>query len=128
MAPLAVIETELIYRLTELELDWRAGVLTLTGILYTVGFILWFLAGNNMPSRFAKPLLALGRASFGIFLLHSTVLEATARLTQKFVPQLLAYPICLLLFFVLVSTGLPLLVMVGVERSPLRRYYRYVFG
>jgi len=126
LAPLALLETEWIYRLT--AQDWRGGIFTLTGGLYAVSFVLCFLAFDWMPTALSKITYQLGRASFGIYLLHSTVLEFSARSIQKYAPQLLAYPVVFQLSLVLLAVGLPMLIMKAIDKSPMRKAHRYLFG
>ena len=124
--PLAVCETEWIYRVT--DLDWRPGIFTLTGSLYAVSSILAFLSFEGMPAPCAKALSILGGATFGIYLLHTTVLEVAARAIQKYGPQILAWPVLFQLLLTAVAVGLPLLAMRALQKSPAKPVYRYLFG
>jgi peptidoglycan/LPS O-acetylase OafA/YrhL len=126
MLPLAIIETELVFQLT--GLDWRGGIFTIAGSLYAISFILWFLAGDGMGARFSKIIYKLGRFSLGIFLIHRIVLEFIARATQKYVPQLMAYPVFFHLILVVGALGMPVLAIIGLARSPMRQYSSYLFG
>jgi len=125
-APLAVLETELIFRST--GMDWRGGIFTMTGSVYALSFILAFMAFGTFRIPFSAIIQELGRASFGIYLLHSTVLEFFARSAQKFLPWLLASPLLFLCMLVVVGVGVPFLLMKAFARSPFRKYYRYLFG
>ena len=124
--PLAVWETEWIFRIT--DMDWRAGIFTLTGSLFAVSAILAFLSFEGMPPTCAKALSALGSATFGIYLLHTTVLEVTARATQRYIPQVMAYPVLFQLLLAAVAVGVPWVIMRLVLKSPARRWHRYLFG
>jgi len=124
--PLAVIETEWIFQAT--DMDWRGGIFTLTGSLYVLSTIFAFLAFEKTEIPLSKFGYDLGRASFGIYLLHTTALEFFARAIQKFVPQMLAYPVFFQLILVVLAVAGPLVVMAVVARSPARAYYRYLFG
>jgi peptidoglycan/LPS O-acetylase OafA/YrhL len=129
--PLAVIETEWIFQTT--GMDWRGGIFTLTGSLYVLSGLLAFLGFEKIDvwlSRFplSKAGYNLGRASFGIYLLHTSVLELSARAIQKFGPQILAYPVVFQIVLVILAVAGPLALMAVVTRSPLRAYYRYLFG
>ncbi len=124
--PLAVFETEWIFR--TVGLDWRGGVFTLTGGVYVISFVLAFLSFDKLKSPFSKRVSDIGRASFGIYLLHTSVLEIAARATQKYYPQLLAYPVGFQLVLAIFGVGVPLVVMAIIARSPAQRQYRYLFG
>lgn len=124
--PLSVIETEWIFQTT--DMDWRGGIFTLTGSLYVLSTIFAFLAFDKREIPLSKIGYELGRASFGIYLLHVTALEFFARATQKFVPQLLAYPVFFQLILAVFAVAAPFAVMAVVARSPARAYYRYLFG
>ena len=73
--------------------------------------------GHNLASRM-----------FGIYLVHSIILEVAARATQKYVPGLLAHVVLFQLVIVSVAVVGSILVMEAVARSPLRRYSKYLFG
>ena len=125
-APLAIMETEWIFRAT--GEDWRGGVFTITGATYAIAFILAFMAFEQVPIPFSKGLIELGKSSYGIYLLHSSALEFSARAMQRFIPWLMAYQVVFLWVLVALAVGTPFLLMKTVARSPLRRYYRYLFG
>ena len=129
--PLAVIETEWIFQTT--GMDWRGGIFTFTGSLYVLSSILAFLSFERIDfwfSRFSfsKGVYNLGRASFGIYLLHTSVLELSARAIQKFVPQILAYPVVFQIVLVILAVAGPLALMAVVTRSTIRVHYRHLFG
>ena len=84
--------------------------------------------GSQFRHVFEKGLYELGKSSYGIYLLHSTVLMFFARAFQKYTPWILAYPPLFLLVLVALAVGVPFLLMRVVARSPLRRSYRYLFG
>jgi len=124
--PLAVIETEWIFQQT--GMDWRAGAFTLPGGLYAVSMILAFMAFEHTRVPFPKLGYELGGATFGIYLLHRPVLEFSARATQKFLPQVLAYPVVFQMLLMVLAVGVPFAFMRLVARSPAKRWYRYLFG
>jgi peptidoglycan/LPS O-acetylase OafA/YrhL len=125
-APLAIIETELIFQLT--GMDWRGGIFTLTGALYAISFILAFMAFDRVTIPFSKTIYELGLASFGIYLLHTTALEFFARVIRKLTPWLLAYQGVFMCVVTALAVAGPFLFMKLVSKSPLRKYHRYLFG
>jgi peptidoglycan/LPS O-acetylase OafA/YrhL len=109
-----------------------AGVERQFGVLsqhvYALAFILVFISFDNSRLPFARALRWLGTRSYGIYLLHFTVLTFVARVTAKFAPALLAHQILFQPLLLLTSIGLPVLFMTGVANSPLRKLYGYLFG
>jgi surface polysaccharide O-acyltransferase-like enzyme len=106
--------------------NWGAYYGTITFNLYSTTFILWFMALEIVP--FSNHVNLLGIRSYGIYLLHYPIIEFTARVVHKIIPRLLAYPIVFVPLLVLVGLGLPILIMTAYRRSPVKQYYRYLFG
>jgi len=123
---LAIFETDVIYRST--GVDYRGSSLTVFASLYALSFILCFLAFDKVRIPFAKHLYQLGSRSYGIYLLHPTVLKFVARFLQKFAPWILAYQMLYLPVLIILAAGGPLVFMKCVAKSPVRRSYRYLFG
>ena len=96
--------------------------------LYALTFILFFVSLDSSRSLFARALHWLGARSYGIYLLHFTVLIFVARVTAKFAPALLAHQIVFQPLLLLTGIGLPVLFMTGVATSPFRQLYSYLFG
>jgi hypothetical protein len=61
-------------------------------------------------------------------LTHALFIQYAAKVIYHLTPQLLGYQILLLPVLILVGFAGPLLLMYLFERSPLRPYYKYVFG
>jgi peptidoglycan/LPS O-acetylase OafA/YrhL len=101
---------------------------TLLDTLFALAVIFAFLGYYQTRLPYAHILDDLGSKSFGIYLIHTMVMTYVARMVAIKLPGLLAYQ---LLFFALmfaVGLGAPLLLMAVVNRSPLRPYYKYIFG
>jgi len=96
--------------------------------LYALVFILFFISLDNARLPFARALQWLGTRSYGIYLLHFTVIIFVATVTAKFAPALLAHQILFQPLLLLTAIGLPVLFMTGVANSPLRGLYSYLFG
>jgi peptidoglycan/LPS O-acetylase OafA/YrhL len=128
LLPLGVLEWELILRWSGEE--WLASRETLLDNVYSLAFVLVFLAFDKVVIPRSKEVGELGARSFGIYLVHSPVLEFTARATYAFVPWLLAHQILFQPLLIAMGIGVPLLLMaaVNLKWSPIRAYYRYVFG
>jgi len=123
---LYAVESEIVFRLTPDH--WRQGLSGIMFSVYAVTCILTFLALIDGRMPVARRLGQLGARSFGIYLLHFTIIEIVARLIYHVVPGLLGIlPVFEPLLFV-VGVGVPLLVMAIWAKSPLRGTYRYLFG
>jgi surface polysaccharide O-acyltransferase-like enzyme len=121
---LNILESDYLYR-SPLHYP-SASIGTITYFLYATTFILWFLALAVVP--FSKQLTQFSVKSYGIFLLHYPIIEFTARLIYKVVPQLLAYPFVLVPLLILVGLGLPLIFINAFRKSPVKQYYQYLFS
>jgi fucose 4-O-acetylase-like acetyltransferase len=123
---LNIIESDIIMS-TTLN-TWGAGVSTLSYNLQAFAVLLTFIAfeGTRLPA--SGWLLQLGKQSYGIYLLHFSIIEFAARTTRQVTPQFLAYQLPSVAFLFALGLGGPLLLMTMVRRSPARGYYRYLFG
>lgn len=123
---LLLASVELAARLTDLigfELAAR-----LTEIVYGVFFILFFLSSSVEKSSIAKVLYWLSGRIYGIYMLHYPVLIFLAHGLGLVIPFMLGYQILYQPILFAVSLAIPILAMQFVSRTPLRRYYRYLFG
>ena len=101
---------------------------TLIDGLYAVCVILSFVAWSRIRLPAPATIVYLGLSSFGIYLVHSPVMELAARAVYHLVPGLLAWPLIVVGLTAIAGLTVPLLLMAGVKRSPLRRAYPYLFG
>lgn len=127
LAVLDILEPEIIYRAT--GFDWRTVPLTFASSLYALAVMLTFLSNEQALSRFSSQLYRLGSKSYGIYLVHLRAMEFGARAIRQVAPLLLAQPLLVItpLVFAL-GLGTSLILMQLVSRSPIRAYYRYLFG
>ena len=128
MGAMAVIESEVVYRSTSTSIDWSISNATLPTTLFVLAFILLFLAMGDIPKSIAKIPLKLGASMYGIYLLHGFIVEFSARATQRFAPGVLAFPIVFQVLLVISAVAGSMLIMTAVQRTPLRRYSKYLFG
>jgi len=101
---------------------------THTDGFYAFAFILCFLAFEEFIPPFSKQLGLLGGMSFGIYITHWSVQEYTTKLIISFLPWLINYQILMQPILIVFGLGLPILLMNLVKNSPIRQYYRYLFG
>ncbi len=124
---LAVVEPEVIYRTTGKE--WRFVPFTIATSLYSVAFVLCFLASGEVSIPYPRIVHQIGRRSYAIYLLHIKVMEFVARIIRQILPWMLAHQVLLFQSVIFVfGLGVPLLFMAFVARSPMRRSYHYLFG
>ncbi len=117
----------------ELYIKWSGHIgmnhrETLLDDVYSLAFILAYLAFEKTTIPYSKQLSDLGTKSFGIYLAHAPIMEYIARIIYHIAPLLLAYQILFQPTLIVLGLGIPLLLMMAVAKSPVRRYYQYIFG
>lgn len=122
-----IVEWEWIVRSSgEFWLDHRE---TFIDTFYALAFILVVLAFYRHASPVDRPVEELGLKSYGIYLIHSPVMEYTARTVYHLAPALLASQILFQPLVMVAGLGIPLLLMSAVNRAPaVQRFYKYSFG
>jgi len=127
LLPLGVLEWEYYLKLSGKQ--WMVHRETIIDTAYTIFFILSFITIDKISDLpFSKKLDTLGSKSYGIYLIHSPVMEYTARGIYHLAPWILGYQILFQPIIVLTGLGIPLLMMSIVAKSPVRKYYQYLFG
>jgi peptidoglycan/LPS O-acetylase OafA/YrhL len=124
---LSIFEAEWLYFATG-DFDWSHASFKLSSCLYAVAFILSFLAWDTRSVPFARFLNQLGGMSYGIYLLHPKSMEIVARVVYHVAPWLLSQQVLLQPIFIVVSVGVPVLLMGLLARSRFKVSYRYLFG
>lgn len=107
---------------------WIGPRETLVDNAYALAVLAAFIGFEQARLPFAGLLSQLGTRSFGVYLVHTPVLEYGARLIYHFLPWLLASQFLLQPVLFILGLGIPLLLMSAVNRSPARKYYGYLFG
>ena len=108
--------------------SWIAPQETIIDNLYAAMFLLSFLAFEQVRLPMADKMSYLGSKSYGIYLVHSPVIEYTARVIYHLIPVLLSFQLLFQSSLWVAGLGVPLLLMAIVNRSPFRRFYNYLFG
>jgi len=100
----------------------------LTSALFSITFILCFLAFNRIQLPYQKLLKKLGTRSYGLYLSHYVILGVWAKLVVWILPEPLSsgWIVLPLLFFG--TAAFAMLLMEFVSRSPIKRLYPYIFG
>jgi len=127
LAPLATIESELLYASTGDGL-WRVTPLTLFSSLYALAFILCYLTFNPAQGWVSRAFVWLSKRVYGIYLLQWAVLTHAARCIALTIPGVIPYQVLVQPVLIAVGLGVPLAAMGLVAGTPARRYYRWLFG
>jgi peptidoglycan/LPS O-acetylase OafA/YrhL len=101
---------------------------TLVDALYAFTFIMTMLSLDKKKLIQQKKVEQIGALSFGIYLSHIPVMEVIGRGIYHVLPALLSYQLAFTLTIALTGLLIPLLMMAVVKRSPLKRFYVYIFG
>jgi peptidoglycan/LPS O-acetylase OafA/YrhL len=123
---LALIEPEVVFRTTGIE--WRFVPLMLSTTLYSIFFVLLFLAYDIEQPSISKRLVQWGGKSYGIYLLHMQSMQFFARLIYHFAPLILGIQIIFQPIMIFAGLAVPLAFIWFVIHSPARGAYRYLFG
>jgi hypothetical protein len=127
MTVLVLVEYEVVDRLSGPE--WLGpGFGGFTKLPYSLFVILTFLAFDKSQMPYINQISQIGTKSLGIYLGNIPSVYVTAVLMYRLTPWLLGYQLIYLMILILVGLGVPLLLMEGVRRSPVRHRYRLLFG
>lgn len=110
------------------DVAWIEHRETFVDTLYSMAIILTILAFYQHAFPFSQAVGDLGARSFGIYLIHSPVMEYGIRAVYRLAPQLLAHQIVLQPILILLGLGVPLALMAIARRTPARHFYKYSFG
>jgi peptidoglycan/LPS O-acetylase OafA/YrhL len=124
-ALLNIIESDFLIRYT-LDININAYFGTLTFDLFAWTFLLMFVTVDQVPQ--VKFISWIGGKSYGIYLLHFMAMEIILKFVTKFAPQMLATQVLFQPLIIVAGLGVPLAIMVLVAKSPVRRYYRFLFS
>ncbi len=108
--------------------EWIASQETIIDGVYSIALLLTFIGFDKIRLPSPKRISDIGVKSFGIYLIHSPVLEFSSRLIYHFVPWVLAYQILYQPILVILGLAVPLLLMAAVKKSPVHPFYQYIFG
>jgi peptidoglycan/LPS O-acetylase OafA/YrhL len=122
----AILEAEVIFR--TIGEDWRGDPTLLSTTLYALAFAFCFLAFENITIPFSRFLAMVGAKSYGIYLLHPLFLLFFPKILYHVAPGILAHQIFYQPILFTAGLGGALAIMAVVAKSPVRRYYRYLFG
>lgn len=124
---LAVVESELVYQATQ-SIFWRSRTLTLPTVLYSITFILSFMAFDSVRLPFENQLFKLGGSTLGVYLIHQIPLIYIPKIIYHVFPAILAYQVLYQPLLVSLALAAPLILMELVRRTPIKPAYRILFG
>jgi surface polysaccharide O-acyltransferase-like enzyme len=96
--------------------------------LFALFAILGYFSLPDLEKRLPAWLATVGAKSFGIYLIHSLVLEIIARVTYHVAPALFGYPIFFLVLLTAAGLLLPFGMILILERSTAKRYVKLLTG
>ena len=123
---LAIVEAQ--WLIDHAHVNWRYSPLTMTSLLYSLCFVLAFMAYEGMQPQLVRVLNYLSTRTFGIYLIHEAVLKVGAKVVDTQLHWLATYTLIYTCVLTAVAIVIPLMLMAAVLKSPARRYYRYLFG
>lgn len=125
---LSAIEAVFCYHLGDLYWPRGNDQTKLTSALFTISFVLIFVAHDRINIPFNKFLIKIGTHSYGLYLSHYVILGVLAKIVYGILPDQLAVGWLVLptLFFGTATSAM--LIMELVARSPAKRMYHYLFG
>ena len=132
-AIISLIEAEVIYRIQGGGYNYLhhvgTGNATLPMTIYVFSFILCFFALERVDYPFSKTLSHLiGPKSYGIYLIHPIFIQLVPKIFYHVAPWLLASQLLYQPALIIISLGMPLLMMKLVEDSRVHGIYRYLFS
>jgi surface polysaccharide O-acyltransferase-like enzyme len=124
---LSIFESEIAIRYVDMLPEARS-TFKLTSTLCALSAILFVVALDRVRFPLANWIEEIGAQSYGVYLVHYHVLLYALRGIRQFVPWLSSQQWLLQIVLNAVGLAVPLLLITCLARSPLRRYYRLLFG
>ena len=124
-AILGIVEWEFLQRFSTFFIGQKETVID---IFYALAFILCFFAFEEFIPPFSKYLKVLGGMSYGIYLTHFSVQEYITKVIVRTIPWLAGFQILMQPILIVFGLGLPVILMKLINKSPIRQYYRHLFG
>jgi membrane-bound acyltransferase YfiQ involved in biofilm formation len=126
LIPLGMWEWQLYYQWSGVQ--WLDHFETLTDSLYSLAVIFGVLSLDLKKLPFLAEIRLVGSMSYGIYLVHSLIIEYFARTIYHVLPQILGYQIVFQPLVIVAGLGVPLFLMFLVNCSVFRSGYAYLFG
>ncbi|MCU0508279.1 MAG: acyltransferase [Anaerolineae bacterium] len=100
----------------------------LAGTFAAVSFVLFALTLKRERIPLYAQLEKVGKKAYGLYLLNLIVLSLMLIMISALAPALFGFEVLLYPILFTAALAIPIVVMDGVARSPLRPTYRYLFG
>ena len=123
----ALLINEGVHTYEFLKDKWAQCLLFILTHCYDVGFILLFLAPENIKIPFTTQLFKLSSRTYGIYLVHIWLMMYFTKFIYHVFPILLSRQIIFTILNILAGLGGSLLLMEGVKKY-LKSSYTYLFG
>jgi peptidoglycan/LPS O-acetylase OafA/YrhL len=124
---LSIVESEIAARYVD-TLPEARHMTKLSTTLFSLAVILFFVALDRVQFSLAEWIELIGARSYGIYLIHYHAMLYGLRGIEHWMSWLLSRQCLLQVALVVIGLAVPLLLMAGVAGSPMRRYYRLIFG
>lgn len=125
---LSVAETAMVYNLGGNIWPIGGDQTKLFSALFSTALVFCFVVFDKLTVPSIRTVKKLGTHSYGLYLCHYPVLGIIAEVVGRAVPWVVSQGWLLLpLLFALTVTS-AMLMMEGVARLPVKRFYRYLFG
>ncbi|MBI5566690.1 MAG: acyltransferase [Chloroflexi bacterium] len=127
LAVAGILEPEALLRTT--GHDARNIPVAISTALYSIVFLLVFIAFERISLPRSNDVTKLGNRSYGIYLTHLKAMEYVTRIIHVALPALLAYQVVIIFpLALIVGLAAPWVAMSLMIKLPVRKYYRYLFG
>lgn len=126
LIPAGMAEWE--YLLSHSGREWFPPRETILDSLYGFFVLISFFTFGLKKLINIKWVNQLGSLSFGIYLAHTAVMTVSAKLVYHLLPDLLGYPYLYLPLLIVFGLFGPIILINLTKRSPLKRWYGYLFG
>jgi surface polysaccharide O-acyltransferase-like enzyme len=100
----------------------------LSSALFSTALVFCFVAFDKLSTPFSPTVKKLGTHSYGLYLCHYPILGIIAMVIERLMPWLASQAWLLLPLLFVLTVVCAMLLMEGIARLPLKRFYRYLFG
>ncbi len=125
---LAIVETAIVYNAGGGVWPTGGDQTKLSSALFSSALIFCFVVFGKLTVPFSRTVRKLGAHSYGLYLCHYPILGVIATGIERVAPWAASQGWLLLPLLFASTITFSMLIMKGVGRLPVRRFYRYLFG
>ena len=125
---LAIVETAVVYNLGGSVWPIGGDHTKLSSALFSTALIFCFIVFDRLTVPFARTVKKLGTHSYGLYLCHYPILGIIAMVIERVAPWMISQGWLLLPLLFALTIAAAMLMMESVGRTPVKRFYRYLFG